>query len=422
MGPPLVALLSAILSALWLLYGRVALAGARRMRLLAEVLKEADPGAAGGVDGASLPSLSVIVTARDEAASIETTVRRLLAQEYPGLEVVAVDDRSTDGTSGILDRLAAEGASAGRLSVIHVRDLPAGWLGKCHACRAGARRSRGEWLLFSDGDVTLASPDLLARVVAHAVRCGLDHVAVAPDTRPMTPLQAGLVAVFGQMFLAAARAHEMERDLPRGGAGVGAFNLVRRAAYERIGGHERLRLDPTDDFVLGRLLKESGARQRIYSGLGLVLCRWQHGTLDTIRGLEKNFFPGCGYSLGAALLLTTLLLGLTFAPPALALAAGLPAAPPQTAPAAGLPAAALAWLPLALEAGILSAGYLLHARRFGVGAWIGLLHPVSVLLLVAALWNSALRILVRGGVTWRGTFYPLAELRRGTVRRGAGRR
>lgn len=412
--PHLFLLIVAVLLSLgWLALGSTLLAASRQMRLLREVLdpegEVLEPGA--------LPSLSVIVTARDEASGIETTVQRLLAQEYPGLEVVVVDDRSTDGTSAILDRLAAGTAPRpGRLTVIHNRALPDGWLGKCHACRLGAERARGEWLLFTDGDVTLARRDLLARSVRLAGRERLDHVAVTPDTRPMSPLQAGLVSLFGQIFLLAVRAHEMDRDRPRGGGGVGAFNLVRRTAYERVGGHHPLRMDAADDIKLGMLLKESGARQRIYNGLDLILCPWQRGTLNVIRGLEKNFFGGCDYSLARILVITGGLLALTFGPPALALLDLCGAWEPGSWAWQGA-----AWLPLAIAVGLLGTGYLLNARRFGVSPWLFLLHPVSVLLLVAAAWNSTLRILARGGVRWRGTFYPLADLRRGLVRSGDGR-
>ena len=112
----------------------------------------------------------------------------------------------------------------------------------------------------------------------------------------------------------AMRAYEMERDLPRGGASVGAFNLVRRETYERIGGHERLKMDPADDVKLGLLLKESGARQRLFNGRGLIQCPWQRGTLQVIRGLEKNGFAVCRYSIGVLLIFTALSMWFSWGP------------------------------------------------------------------------------------------------------------
>lgn len=425
MSASIVALIGtgALLTAGWILLARRVVAGTRGVRLLRDVLPWEPP--------ARLPPLSVVVTARDEAPGIEATVRRLLAQRYPGLEVVVVDDRSTDGTSEILDRLATEAAGgAARLVVIHNDLLPDGWLGKCHACRLGAERARGEWILFTDGDVQLFGADLLARVVAHAEEGRLDHVAVLPDLRPMSALQAGLVAAFGQMFIVASRAHEMDRDLRRGGTGVGAFNLVRRFSYEGIGGHLLLRMDLADDFKLGRLLKESGARQRLYNGLDLVRCPWHRGTYRVLRGLEKNFYAGFDFSLARLVAATAVLLALTFGPAlsgalatALLAAGGGDGGGPRGADAGALVWLAAAWLPLGLQAAVILRGYLDAAPRHGYDPLpLALLHPISVLLLLAAAWNSAVRTLARGGVRWRETFYPLAALRAGQVPEGAGRR
>jgi len=415
-GVSLIAIFGLLLFAAWILLGVALALTGRNLPTLAEVLPAAVPPV--------LPGLSVVVTARDEAATIESTVRLLLAQRYADLQVIVVDDRSTDGTAGILDRLQSEHAAAppGRaggppvLSVIHLRELPFGWLGKCHACRVGSRRARGDWILFMDGDVDLVGSDLLARVVALATERALDHLAIIPDQRPVSVLQTALLSAFAQMYLLGARVYEMHRDRRRGGGGIGAFNLMRRAAYERIGGHDLLRMDPADDFKLGRLLKESGARQRFYDGIGRVRCRWHQGVLNVARGLEKNLFAGFDYSLAElaafSLAALALLLG-----PALVAAAG-------TFAAGGRPAAGLAaWLPLAAEAFIVWTAFRQVTLRYGGNPVVlSLLYPVAGVLLVAAAWNSALRTLFRGGVRWRETFYPLEALRAGRVRAGAGRR
>jgi hypothetical protein len=384
----------------WVAVTGLYLLASRQVRPLAEVLKRMPP------EGApSLPRLSIIVTARDEARDIEATVGHALAQVYPNLEVIVVDDRSADGTAAILDRLAT-GALTDRLRVAHVRDLPAGWIGKCHACHVGAGMARGDFLLFMDGDVTLASPDLLARIIAWMERGAVDHLALLPDLRPYGALQAGLLHAFEQAMLLLARAWEMDRDLRRGGAGVGAFNLIRRTAYDRIGGHLRVRMDIADDYKLGRLLKESGARQRLHGGLGLVRCPWHRGTLAVLRGLEKNMFSGVDYSVVGLVLQTAWVLALNGGPVVIGLAAGSP----------------FGWLPLMTQAACIVAAAAGAARRIDRHPLaLAALYPFSLALLALAMWNSALRTLARGGVSWRGTFYPLAELRRGLVRPGEGR-
>src|SRR5258706_9370383 len=298
----LLALVAGLLIAFWLALGALHLAGSMQVGSLFEVLAGEERARGGRLAGVPVPPLSIITTPRDEAASIESTVGLAVAQDYPGLEVIVVDDRSGDGTGALLDRLAEADRGAPprggpRLEVVHVRELPAGWIGKCHACDAGARRAAGRWLLFMDGDVGLETGDLLHRVVAFAEARRIDHLSVFPDLRPLGPLQGALMLAFEQAFLLAARAWEIGRDLPRGGAGVGAFHLLRRQAYQPVGCHKLLKIEVVDCLNLCLLLQGSGARQRLYSGVDLVRCRWQTSAWAVVRGLEKNLFAGLDYSI-----------------------------------------------------------------------------------------------------------------------------
>lgn len=404
----LITALGLLLAAAWCLQAALYRRASRQVRPLAGVLTEGFPGAAGaagpapdpGAPPAPLPRLTIVITARDEAATIEATVRHALGQVYPGLEVVAVDDRSNDGTGDLLDRMAA-GDPGGRLAVVHVRDLPPRWLGKCHACHVGSRRGRGEFLLFMDGDVTLSAPDLLARTMRVVEAGRIDHLAIFPDLRPMGRLQAAVVHSFEQGMLLAMRAWEMESDRSRGGAGIGAFNLVRRDLYEKVGGHERLRMEIADDFKLGVLLRAAGARQRLWSGLDLVRCPWHRGAFAVLRGLEKNLFAGAEYSIARLLAYTGAVILMWCGPVAIAILGSGPAA----------------FVPLAAQVAAVALTALSGAPRLGRSALVvGALQPLSMLLMTGAFWNSAIRTLAQGGVRWRGTFYPLADLRRGVVR------
>lgn len=401
-----------MLSVGWLLFALLMFGAVRRVRILSDVLGDPDRAAI----PTPAPPLTVVVTARDEEAGIETTVGRLLDQKYGGLQVVVVDDRSRDATGAILDRIARSPAARGRLEVVHNTTLPDGWLGKCHACRLGASRAKGDWILFTDGDVALVEDDLLARTVVWAERERIDHLAAIPDMGRMSMMQSAMIAAFGQAFLVVARCWEMDRDLPRGGAGIGAFNLVRRSAYEKIGGHETLKMDPTDDVKLGQLLKASGARQRIVNGYGLVLCPWHVGTSNAVRGLEKNGFAGLGYSLTVLIGFTVVALSLGWGPLILALAGVF-----FVGPKAGGLAAATACAPLILQEALLVLGWAAASRPLGAPFGSVLFYPAGVAALVVAMWNSAIKTLSRGGIEWRGTFYPLAALRRGLVRPGRGR-
>ncbi|HZN04078.1 MAG TPA: glycosyltransferase family 2 protein [Candidatus Polarisedimenticolia bacterium] len=394
-----------LLTAAWTAFGVLFLRGARQLRHLDEELDRESQGPVPATGTGAVPSLAVVVTARNEAGAIEGTVRSLMRQRHPALHVVVVDDRSTDATPSVLSRLAAEADA--RLEVVRIEVLPDGWLGKCHACHAGARRARGDWILFMDGDVTLAREDLLERTVALAARRGIDHLPILPDMRPTGLMQGALLANFEQGLLLHGRFWEMDRDRPRGGSGVGAFNLVRRAAYDRVGGHTLLKMEVAEDYKLGMLLKESGARQRLWSGLGVVACPWLRGVAEMMRGLEKNFFGGVGYSLWTVAWQTSLAAILQIGPLLLALFGG----------SLWL---ALPWL---VQQGFLVAILRSESDRLGHPApalWLA--YPLAVPLILFAYWNSALKTLAQGGIHWRDTFYPLAALKAGAVRPGDWRR
>jgi hypothetical protein len=347
-----------------------------------------------------LPEVTAVVPCRNEASGLERALRSLLAQDLRAFRVVAVDDRSTDGTGEILERLAAESA---RLEVLHVRALPDGWLGKNHACHAGALRATGEWLLFTDADVVFA-PDAVARALAAARAGGLGHLAVVPRFVAPGFLERAFVTAFAALAAPFVRVRDLRRSGTRAFFGVGAFNLVRRVDYERAGGHARLALEVVDDLKLGLLLRRSGVPQGAADSGGLVAVRWQNGLWASALGLVKNAFAAIEYRPARAA-----------AAAALCTAAGaLPLALLLAGP--GLPVRALA-------AGALAISVLHHAgaaRRYaGATGAEGLLFPACALLLAAVVLGSALAAFARGGVVWRGTRYPLARVRAGCLREDA---
>lgn len=344
-----------------------------------------------GADGSPdpPPRVSVVVAARDEEPRIERSVGRLLGQQRVDLELIVVDDRSTDATTTILRRLEAENH---RLRVLRVDALPDGWLGKPHACHLGASEARGDWILFTDADAWLA-PDVVWRAVAAARRVPCEHVCLLPgEGRTTLPARALLLDFGLGMLFFTSRAN---RDRPYSFVGVGAFNLVRADAYRAVGGHEPLRLEVIDDMMLGLALRQSGYRTRGFGAPADVEVQWASTAAGMIRALEKNHFALLGYSLPLALAavagMSAMVLGATIGP-----FVGGPA---------GL-AAGLGLLSVILPCWIL-------ARRGGWGTLPALLAPVMLAWLIAALVHSTLSTFRRGGVRWRGTFYPLDVLRAG---------
>jgi len=213
--------------------------------------------AAAAQDPRLWPTVSVVVPARDEEKGLEGALRSLANLDYPALEVIAVDDRSTDGTGAIIDRMAAADS---RVRALHVTELPEGWLGKCHAMQEGARRTGGELLLFTDGDVVFA-PDTLRLAVRHLLARRLDHLALLPGLVPGGYWEDAVKSYFAMLFIVGVRAWAVDSASKAVYVGIGAFNLLRRTAYEAIGGHETLRLDVTDDLMLGKRVKQAGFRQ-----------------------------------------------------------------------------------------------------------------------------------------------------------------
>ena len=339
-----------------------------------------------------LPRTSVIVPARDEAERIEGTLRRLLAQEHVELEIVVVDDRSRDATAQIVERVAREDA---RVKLVRITELPPGWLGKSNACERGARASSGEWILFTDGDIHLA-PDVLARALAHAANEQADHVVLGPAIDGQSFAARSATAAFGATMLPLLAAANC--DFKHGGVGIGAFNLVRRSAWESVGGHEKLRLEVVDDIGLGRLLARAGFRTRACLSGHDVVADWARTLRGVPRALEKNMFAQMGYSLPKALFFSCAALVYWLAPFAGAIVGGT----------AG-------WLAFAAMFCTIPAS-VIGARVTGSGLLPALLSPLFFFALPWAMLNSTFVTLRQGGVRWRATFHPLAELRAGRLR------
>ena len=335
---------------------------------------------------------SVVIAARDEEARIERTIRHLLAQCGVEAEFIVVDDRSTDRTSEILRRLAKKDA---RVRVKRVDVLPDGWLGKCHACHVGASAATGDWILFTDADCWL-KPDVIARAVRLAEHDEADHVSLSAGT----VVESLGTRAWHLMFLTSLLNwfSGVNRDRPKAYLGLGAFNLVRAAAYRQCGGYEALRLTVVDDVKLGLLLRRAGKRTRGFLGADDVECHWDTTVGSMVKIMEKNYFAITDFRVGlvladsltAILVLCTLLIGLL------------------TGTAAGL-AAGLSPFSLILPAGIL-------ARRLGWFWPCAVFMPFMIPVFLYALLNSTFVTLRQGGIRWRDTFYPLDTLRAGNVR------
>ncbi|MEW6251458.1 MAG: glycosyltransferase, partial [Planctomycetota bacterium] len=282
-------------AAYWCLSLLLAIRVVRNVRLL----RDLEPPAP-----ARWPRVAHICPARDEAAAIEAAVRSRLADDYPELEIVLIDDRSTDATGEIVDRLAAADP---RVRALHIRELPDGWVGKPYALQRGIELATGEWLLLSDADVHVA-PGALRKAVAHALARELDHVAILPELWSASFVLDVLLAAFARLLAITTRMWAVADPRSRAAVGVGAFNLVRRSAYERTEGFEWLRLEIVDDMTLAQMLKRAGARPAVLNGRGLVGLTWYRSLGEAARGAEKSTFSALGRFSFAGLVARSLVL------------------------------------------------------------------------------------------------------------------
>jgi len=348
------------------------------------------------VSPAGNPRVSIIVPARNEEAAIEPALRSLLALDYDNYEVIAVDDRSTDRTGEIIDSLQKNSPES-LLKVIHHTELPSGWLGKTHAMWTAANQASGEWLLFTDADV-MFKPESLRRALAYAEAEHADHVVLFPQMIMHSPGERMMIAFFQTLFVFGHRPWKVADPKTKDHMGVGAFNLVRRSAYEAVGTYKALRMEVVDDMKLGKVVKNAGFAQRNVFGGDLISIHWARGAMGIVNNLTKNFFAVLSFQRGRTVLSAFGLLFLNLGP---FLGTWL----------------AHGWmrLPFAVALGSMFAIYVGMSRRSSVPPYYFLLHPVSTLLFTYTLLSSMFLALSNDGIVWRGTKYPLEELRKGLV-------
>lgn len=339
------------------------------------------------------PLLCVIVPARNEGKAVEATLRSLLAAEQLNVEIIAVNDRSTDGTGAIMDRVAAETCGI-NLRVIHVKELPAGWMGKTHAMALAARQTNAPWLLFTDGDVVFR-PDSLSRAMQYVTQARADHLVLFPTLILRTFGERMMISMFQSLALWASRPWRVpDPNAKRDYIGVGAFNLVRREVYTAIGGFEALRMEVLEDLRFGYEIKRQGYRQRVAFGRNLIRIRWAEGALGIMRNLTKNFFAMFRFR------------------PLLLLGACAGMALVCIGPFIGFIGPFWMRLPSLLMVASLCLLYRYYRRFTGISVLYVLLFPVATCLLLFTIVRSMVLTIARGGVDWRGTRYPLEELRK----------
>lgn len=337
------------------------------------------------------PLLSVIVAARNEEKQISASIHSQLKQTYTNVEWILVNDRSTDTTGHVMDELKKEDQ---RIKVIHINDLPEGWLGKNHALYTGSLQAKGKWILFTDADV-LYEKEAFAKALHYFNRKNLDHLTAAPNLNAKDFWLKSFVAFFLFGFSYFKRPWLANNPKSKTGTGIGAFNLISKHAYEAFGTHEKIKMRPDDDLQLGMRMKRAGYRQRIVTALRLIEVEWYASLKEAFVGLEKNTFAGLNYRISMVLFA---ILGVF-----------LTHVLPFVTVFSTNKTIALLSLGNILGSGLL---YIMIIKRMTLFSPIMFfVFPITALLFIYSIIRASILTFKRGGIVWRGTTYRLSELR-----------
>lgn len=348
-----------------------------------------DP-AAPNSDGAMPPTLSVIIAARNEASTLPAALETLIEQTYPGLEIILVNDRSTDNTAEVIDAFAQRDA---RIRCIHIKDLPPDWIGKVHALHVASQQARGDWMLFTDADVH-HSARLWSSAIEYVERGELDHLAILPQVTSRGLLLNATMKTFAMLFLTTAKVEKIRDPDSPAAIGIGAFNLVRSKTFRQTAGFEWLRMEVADDYGLGVMLKSIKAKADIVTAYNDLKIKWYASLQEMARGLDKNIMaPGTQYKTIKLIVNPLVMLGVSIAPFVGVLFWPSP----------------VAWLAL-LTLLVVSVAAMSIAKISNDNTIYWLLSPLGLLVISYIFTRACLLCLARDGIIWRGTHYSRKKL------------
>ncbi|MFP7298332.1 glycosyltransferase [Neobacillus niacini] len=350
------------------------------------------------------PLLSIIIAAKDEEGSIAHTLKTLINQKYVNVEIIVVNDRSIDNTAKNIEKFMGEIKNKGyiqEIKLIHIHKLPTGWLGKNYALLQGYLRASGNYILFTDADIQF-SADTIGSAMAYLQKYNIDHLTLLPYLKSRQFWLRGFIHLFiFSLYLSKWPWMPNNDRQTKQGIGVGAFNLLTREAYEKIGTHKEIALRPDDDLQLGMLVKKKGLKQRVLIGKEFIEVEWYQSFSAMLKGLEKNIFAGLNYSL---FVLFGVILGMIVF---------------YLLPFLGIWVFD-GWYVFINDVSIILILilYLIYINKLSKDKGFDvLLFPIFVLILIYVFLRSCLITLIKGGISWKGTFYSINELKSNRFKR-----
>ncbi|QEM11539.1 MULTISPECIES: glycosyltransferase [Mucilaginibacter] len=334
------------------------------------------------------PSLSIIIPVRNEEEDLEKALQSVCHINYPNHRIIVINDRSTDRTAEILESFASHYP---QLQVTTISTLPEGWLGKNNALYQGYLSNTDEWMLFADADIVF-HPDAINKAVGYAVKQQLDHLTILPEVVSRSSILNSVLATFGIMLMIDMKPWEAKNPKSKASSGIGAFNLVRRTAYEKFGTHQRIKLRPDDDLQLGRIMKHDGFRQDVLAGLGYVCLEWYKNLGEFGRGVQKNSFAVANYSLAQAIFnVINMLLSVALPMPLMFIFGDTT---------------------IRIMAGIMLLFHMIYMMMVPPNKWwYAFMIPFSGFFLAWHFLKASILTVARGGIYWRDSFYSLKVLK-----------
>lgn len=331
-------------------------------------------------------SVSILVPARNEASRIlERSIASMLNQKHDRTEVIAIDDRSTDDTGEILEKLRV--SSGGNLVIVSGKELPDGWLGKPFALQQGLDASCGDWILTTDADIEFA-PHAVGTAVCHAERCGYDALTLLPRIDMESFWERLFMPVFGWLALMAMPLDKVNDPARPESLGVGNFFLLKRSALKALGGFDRIKSDVAEDIKLADVLKKEGFRLRIETAPTLIRTRMYRGLVDIWQGFTKNLFSALNFSVIKGIFSVASIFAFGF----------MPAFASPLLYVLGFQSAALFCLIAYL---FQVAGFAITLKNIEQPPVYAVAIPLGFLLFALILANSMVRIVTGRGVVWK---------------------
>ncbi|RXJ04633.1 glycosyltransferase [Anaerobacillus alkaliphilus] len=376
-------ILAIITCLFWLIVLIDAFLGMRKLESLTNVSEDL---------GGNTPLVSIIIAAKNEAKDIKKSVQSQLKQTYQNIEWIIVNDRSSDGTGKLIEELVQEDH---RVRSIHIHELPSGWLGKNHALYQGYLVSKGDILLFTDGDVYFEK-DTVVKSLSYLTKNNIDHLTLTPDMDVKPFWAKAFVTFFLFGFSYFKRPWRANDDQSPVAIGIGAYNMVTKEAYEAVGTHKSISMRPDDDLMLGVSIKKIGRKQRIVRGQSHLQVEWYSSLKEAIIGLEKNTFAGLYYNYFMVIFaLSGIFISQVWPYLALFYTEGV------TRTLYGI-SILLLFLVYRETANVMAKG---AVRYF-------LVFPISAVIFMYCIARATILTSFRGGIQWRGTFYSMKELKK----------